>query len=101
MTETESLSDPPGSVDDPGSVAESEPSPLSRLARGVTALSVFSLALVVLGVGVVAFLAELAKTWSWYFRMEQAMALAAPVTLALLAVAVVGGLGVVLTNGRG
>ena len=80
---------------------DSGPSRLFRLARGVTALSVVSLALVVLGVGVVAFTAELAKTWSWYFRMEQAMALAAPATVALLAVAIVGGFGVIVASRRG
>jgi multisubunit Na+/H+ antiporter MnhB subunit len=73
---------------------------LVRVVRGVTALSVVGLALVVLGVGVVAFYAEVAKTWSWYFRMEQAMAVAAPVTVVLLAVALVGGIGVVAVSHR-
>jgi uncharacterized membrane protein len=73
---------------------------LVRAIRGVTALSVVGLALVVLGVGVVAFLAELAKTWTWYFRMEQAMALATPVVLVLLVVSIVGGVGVVAASHR-
>jgi hypothetical protein len=73
---------------------------LTRAVRGITALSIAGLTLVVLGVGVVAFLAELAKTWTWYFRMEQAMALAAPVTVVLLAVALVGGVGIVAVSHR-
>jgi uncharacterized membrane protein YqjE len=71
-----------------------------RVVRGITALSVLGLALVVLGVGVVAFYAEVAKTWSWYFRMEQAMAFAAPITVVLLVVALVGGIGVVAVSHR-
>ena len=73
---------------------------LVKVVRGITALSVVGLALVVLGVGIVAFYAEVAKTWSWYFRMEQAMALAAPVTVVLLVVALAGGIGIVAVSHR-
>ena len=73
---------------------------LVKAVRGITTLSVVGLALVVLGVGIVAFYAEVAKTWSWYFRMEQAMAFAAPITVVLLTVALVGGIGVVAVSHR-
>jgi|GEM_PF-3845693 len=72
----------------------------SRLFRGLTLLSVGGLLLVLLGAATVAMLAEFAKTWRWYFRMEQAMALATPVTLVLLALTVVGLIGVVALADR-
>lgn len=75
------------------------PSP-ARLCRGLTLLSVGSLLLVVLGAATVAILAEFAKTWRWYFRMEQAMAVATPVTLALLALSLVGLAGMVALADR-
>jgi hypothetical protein len=75
------------------------PSP-SRLLRGLTLLSVGSLVLVVLGAATVAILAEFAKTWRWYFRMEQAMAIATPVTLVLLALSLVGLIGMVVLADR-
>jgi len=75
------------------------PSP-SRLFRGLTLLSVGGLVLVVLGAATVAVLAEFAKTWRWYFRMEQAMALATPVTLVLLGLSLVGLIGVVALADR-
>jgi hypothetical protein len=68
---------------------------LARLFRGLTLVSVGGLVLVVLGAATVAVLAEFAKTWRWYFRMEQAMALAAPMTLTLLCLSLVGLAGVV------
>jgi len=68
---------------------------LARLFRGLTLFSVGGLVIVVIGAAVVAILAEFAKTWRWYFRMEQAMALAAPVTITLLGLALVGFVGVV------
>ena len=72
----------------------------SRLMRGVTLLSGGGLLLVVLGAATVAMLAEFAKTWRWYFRMEQAMALAMPAALILLGLFVVGLVGmVVLASG--
>ncbi|MFB6101448.1 MAG: hypothetical protein ABEJ73_02670 [Haloplanus sp.] len=67
----------------------------ATLFRGLTVLSVGGLLLVVLGAAIVAVLAEFAKTWQWYFRMEQAMALAAPVTVVLLGLSLIGLLGVV------
>jgi len=75
------------------------PSP-SWLFRGLTLLSVGGLVLVVLSAATVAMLAEFAKTWRWYFRMEQAMALATPVTLVLLGSAVVGLIGAVVVADR-
>ncbi|AXG07730.1 hypothetical protein DU500_15565 [Haloplanus rubicundus] len=68
--------------------------------RGVTLLSGGGLLLVVLGAATVAMLAEFAKTWRWYFRMEQAMALAMPATLVLLGLFVVGLVGMVVLAGR-
>jgi hypothetical protein len=68
----------------------------SRLMRGVTLLSGGGLLLVVLGAATVAMLAEFAKTWRWYFRMEQAMALAMPATLVLLGLFVLGLVGMVV-----
>ena len=73
----------------------------SRLRRGVTLLSGGGLLLVVLGAATVAMLAEFAKTWQWYFRMEQAMALAMPATLILLGLFVVGLVGMVVLADRG
>lgn len=75
------------------------PSP-SRLFRGLTLLSVAGLVLVVLSAATVAMLAEFAKTWRWYFRMEQAMTLATPVTLVLLGLTVVGLTGAVVVADR-
>lgn len=71
-----------------------------RLFRGLAVLSVGGLLLVVLGAATVAVLAEFAKTWRWYFRMEQAMALATPATLLLLALSVVGLVGTVALADR-
>jgi len=68
--------------------------------RGLTLLSVGGLVLVVLAAATVAVLAEFAKTWRWYFRMEQAMAFATPAALLLLGLAVAGMLGVVALAGR-
>jgi hypothetical protein len=67
----------------------------ATVVRGVAVLSVGALLLVVLGAATVAVLAEFAKTWRWYFRMEQAMGLAAPASVALLCLAIAGLLGVV------
>lgn len=75
------------------------PSP-SRLFRGLTLVSIGGLVLVVLGAATVAVLAEFAKTWRWYFRMEQAMTLATPVTLVLLGLSLVGLIGVVALADR-
>jgi len=72
----------------------------TRLVRGLTLLSGGGLVLVVLGAATVAMLAEFAKTWRWYFRMEQAMALAMPATLVLLGLFVVGLVGMVAVADR-
>ena len=62
----------------------------------VLALGVFgALGLVVLGVGAVAMVAELGNTWTYYFMLERTVALATPVTTALLALALLVGLGAV------
>lgn len=73
----------------------------ARVMRGLTLLSGGGLLLVVLGAATVAMLAEFAKTWEWYFRMEQAMELAMPATLILLGVFVAGLVGMVVLADRG
>ncbi|RCU47972.1 hypothetical protein DU504_12085 [Haloplanus salinus] len=72
----------------------------SRLVHGLTLLSGGALLLVVLGAATVAMLAEFAKTWQWYFRMEQAMELAMPATLVLLGLFVTGLVGMVVLADR-
>lgn len=72
----------------------------ARLVRRLALLSGGGLVLVLLGAATVAMLAEFAKTWRWYFRMEQAMALAMPVTLVLLGCFVVGLVGMVAVATR-
>lgn len=59
------------------------------LARAGTVAAVSLTALVVAAVGVVAFVAELQKTWEWYFLMERTIALATPVALVLVSVSVI------------
>lgn len=57
------------------------------------------LCLLVLGVGAFALVAESQRTWQWYFRMEQVIAIGTPVVVALLGVVTVGALAlVVLTD---
>jgi hypothetical protein len=68
--------------------------------RGLTLLSGGGLLLVVLGAATVAMLAEFAKTWEWYFRMERAMELAMPATLVLLGLFVAGLAGMVAFAAR-
>jgi hypothetical protein len=72
----------------------------SSVFRSLTLLSLGGLVLVVLGAATVAMLAEFAKTWRWYFRMEQAMALATPAALIFLGLSIVGLLGVVALAGQ-
>lgn len=72
----------------------------ATLVRGLTVLSVSGLLLVVLGVATVAMLAEFAKTWRWYFRMERAIAVATPIALLLLGLSVGGMLGIVALASR-
>lgn len=62
--------------------------------RAITASTV-ALCLLVLAVAVVATIAESFATWQWYFRMEQTIALATPVTIALLVISFVGGFALV------
>jgi hypothetical protein len=60
----------------------------AALLRGGAVLAVSLVALVVAAVGAVALVAELNATWGWYFLMERSIALAAPITLALLGLSV-------------
>jgi hypothetical protein len=76
------------------------PPSVPRLFRGLAVFSIGGLLLVVLGAATVAVFAEFVKTWRWYFRMEQAMALATPATLVLLVLSVVGLAGTVALADR-
>ncbi|WP_224448794.1 hypothetical protein [Haloprofundus salilacus] len=68
--------------------------------RRFAVVSVVGLCLSVLGVAVVAIVAESYATWEWYFRMEQAMSLLMPVTMAFLCLSVASGFGVVYAADR-
>lgn len=63
--------------------------------RAATVAAFGALCLVVVGVGGVALLAESQRTWQWYFRMEQVIAVGTPVVVALLGVVTLGGVVVV------
>ncbi|MFC4450075.1 hypothetical protein [Halorussus aquaticus] len=69
--------------------------PARRAARVVPLVLVGALLVVVAGVGLVAAVAETQQTWRWYFRMEQAVATATPVALALSAASLVALFGAV------
>lgn len=64
--------------------------------RGLTVASFAALCLVVAVVGGVAVVAESVNTWTWYFRMERAVAMATPLTVGLLAVTLGGAVGSVM-----
>jgi hypothetical protein len=58
----------------------------------VASLAAFGgLVAVVLGVAVVAMVAEAYATWQWYFRMEQAIAVARPLVPVLFVLSLAGG----------
>ena len=61
--------------------------------RRLTVVSFAALCLAVAVVGGVAVVAESINTWTWYFRMEQAMALGTPLVLGLVAVTLGGAMG--------
>ncbi|MFB6157137.1 MAG: hypothetical protein ABEJ34_04785 [Haloferacaceae archaeon] len=73
---------------------------LADLLRSVAVLSTAGLLVVVLGLATVAVVAEFNRTWTWYFRMERAMAVAEPATVLLLALAAIGYFGTVAVAGR-
>jgi hypothetical protein len=76
---------------------------VSRTSRSVRALALLSTAglLTVLAlVGVVATVAELNGSWSWYLRMEKAISASTPVALGLAAVTVVALFGLALVADR-
>lgn len=72
---------------------------LRRAVRVAPMVLVGLLLVVVAGVGLVGFLAETQQTWRWYFRMEQAVAAATPVALALSGASLVALFGAVLFTG--
>lgn len=60
---------------------------------GAFTVSAFgALCVVGIGIGVVAILAELGNTWSYYFFLEQTVAMATPITATLFGAAIVAGL---------
>ena len=61
--------------------------------RRLTVVSFVALCLAVAVVGGVAVVAESINTWTWYFRMERAIALGTPLVLGLLAVTLGGAMG--------
>ena len=61
--------------------------------RRLTVVSFAALCLAVAVVGVVAVVAESVNTWTWYFRMERAMALGTPLVIGLVAVTLGGAMG--------
>ncbi|WP_101298268.1 hypothetical protein [Halegenticoccus soli] len=63
--------------------------------RGLALASFGGLCLVLVAVATVAFVAEMHRTWEWYFRMERAISFATPLALGLCAAAMVGGFGLV------
>lgn len=63
--------------------------------RAATLAAFGVLCLVVFVVGAFALLAESQRTWEWYFRMEQAIAMGTPVVVALLGVVTVGAIALV------
>ncbi|QLG61399.1 hypothetical protein [Halorarum salinum] len=73
---------------------------VASLARGFAALSFLGLVLSVSAVAVVAVGAESVQTWTWYFRMERAMALGTPLVLAFAACSLVAGFVVVWVAGE-
>lgn len=68
---------------------------LSDLLRGTAVLSVVGLCLVVAGVAVVAVVAEAHQTWTWYFRMEQAISAGTPIALGFTGLAIASSFGLV------
>jgi len=68
---------------------------LPDLLRGTAILSVVGLCLVVAGVAVVAVVAEAYQTWTWYFRMEQAISAGTPIALGFTGLAIVSSFGLV------
>ncbi|NHN58694.1 MULTISPECIES: hypothetical protein [Halorussus] len=70
-----------------------------RLLQIAPFVLVGALLVVVAGVGLVAAVAETQQTWRWYFRMEEAVATATPVALALSGASVLALFGAVLLTG--
>lgn len=71
-----------------------------QVARVAPLVFVGALLVVVAGVGLVGAVAESQQTWRWYFRMEQAIATATPIALALTGASVVSFFGAVLFTGE-
>ncbi|WP_227357463.1 hypothetical protein [Haladaptatus salinisoli] len=69
---------------------------LRQAAQAIPLVLLGTLVVVVAGVGLVGFVAETQQTWRWYFRMEQAIAIATPIALALAGASLVALLGAIL-----
>lgn len=70
------------------------------LFRGLAIVSLVGLCAVLMTVAAVAAVAEFHQTWIWYFRMEQSISTATPVSAVLTVTALVGAFGVVFTVPR-
>lgn len=71
-----------------------------QLARIAPLVLVGALLVVVAGVGLVGAVAETQQTWRWYFRMEQTVATATPIALALTGASVLALFAAVLFTGE-
>ncbi len=69
---------------------------LGGVFRRLSLVSFAALCLAVAAVGGVAVVAESLSTWSWYFRMERAVALATPLVVGLVAVTLGAAMGSVI-----
>ena len=69
---------------------------LGDACRRLTLVSFAALCLAVAAVGGVAVVAESISTWTWYFRMERAVAFGTPLVLGLAAVTLGGAMGSVM-----
>ncbi|WP_227376384.1 hypothetical protein [Haladaptatus halobius] len=69
---------------------------LRRAVQTIPLVLLIALVAVVAGVGFTGFIAETQQTWRWYFRMEQVIATATPVALALAVTSLAALLGSIL-----
>ena len=69
---------------------------LGGVCRRLTLISFAALCVAVAVVGGVAVVAESISTWTWYFRMEQTVALATPVVGGLLVISLGGAMASVM-----
>jgi hypothetical protein len=73
----------------------------ATLVRAFAGVSLLGLLLSIAAVAVVAVGAESVQTWGWYFRMEQAMALATPLALGFAGSSLAAGFALVWVASEG